>query len=89
MAKNHIVVEYDTVVEIDSNWGQKMVKPVLKRIINWKKSPEGKLVWKETKCPQKSFVSIKGYYDTMKTPVTFYNREKQQMENYPPKMMNL
>jgi hypothetical protein len=86
---NQIVIEYDTHIEYDKTWGNKSIVPKLYRIISWKRSPDGQLHWKEIKCPQTTFSSMKGYYNTLSVPVVFYNKDKGTMENSIPDSVNL
>lgn len=68
-----IVIEYDVVVHHNDVMAKSMKKPVFKRIISWV-SKDGKMTWKEIKCPQNSFYGMKGYYNTLGVSVLFYNR---------------
>jgi hypothetical protein len=89
LINNQIVIEYDTHIESDGQWGNETKVPQLYRIISWKRSPDGELQWKEIKCPQNTFGSMKGYYNTLSVPVVFYNRDKGTMENSIPVPVNL
>ena len=86
---NQIVIEYDTSIKFNSHTGKETLIPKLYRIISWKKSPDGQLHWKEIRCPQNTFESMKGYYEAMSVPVVFYNKDKGTMENSIPDSVNL
>jgi hypothetical protein len=89
LINNQIVIEYDTHIESDGQWGNETKVPQLYRIISWKRSPNGELQWKQITCPQDTFASMKGYYNTLSVPVVFYNRDNGTMENSIPVPVNL
>ena len=57
-----IVIEYDVVVRHNDVMAKSMKQPVFKRIISWV-NQDGKMTWKEIKCPQKSFYGMKGHWE--------------------------
>jgi|TARA_B100001996_G_scaffold105470_1_gene79367 hypothetical protein len=84
-----IVVEYTQKLTRDKIRGERRLVPELDRIISWRKEPDGRLVWKEVKCPQNSWYGIKGYYGTLGLPVLFYNKDKNRWHKNLPETMNL
>ena len=78
-----IVVEYRPEKLMVGDYNKIELRPVLERIISWK-NDGGKLSWKEIKCPQSSFPSIKGYYNTMGLPVVFFNKSSNAWSKSPP-----
>ena len=82
MGKRSIAVEY-TPKRVKHGEGMYEYRPVLDRIISWT-NQNGSMSWKEIKCPQESFDSIKGYYQTLGLPVVFLNRATNVWSNSPP-----
>lgn len=82
MGKRSIAVEY-TPKRIKVKDGSYQFHPILDRIISWT-NQDGSMSWKEIKCPQKTFDSIRGYYQTLGLPVVFHNRATNVWSNSPP-----
>jgi|TARA_R110000824_G_scaffold196955_11_gene380239 hypothetical protein len=74
-----IVIEYNVVKKHDATWDKTTIKNIPYRIISWTRTDDGKLAWKELKCPQTTFYGIQGYYRTLGLPVIFYNRDTKKM----------
>ncbi len=78
-----IVVEYRPQKMRVGDYNSIQLNPVLERIISWT-NKDGKMSWKEIKCPQSSFVGMKGYYNTMGLPVMFFNKASNAWSKSPP-----